>query len=71
MRPAILLDVAHPDRPPGRIAGFRFLWAFHGAGYRPERHCQPCFHGRRVEAFCTATAESGREIVLDRADGYL
>jgi len=68
MPASILLEVTHPARAPGRIDGFRFLWAFYVTGYRPDRHCQPGLRGRRVPEFCTTTAESGRVVVLDRVD---
>lgn len=55
----ITLIVEHPTAPPGRIEGFRFLWAFYVNGYHPSRHCQPCFRGARVADFCTPTARSG------------
>jgi hypothetical protein len=70
MPPQILLEVTHPEMPPGKIQGFRFLWAFYVNGYQPTLHCQPCFRGRRVDAFCTPTAESFRPVVLDRAHRY-
>jgi hypothetical protein len=70
MRQSIRLEVTHPSAPPGRIDGFRFVWAFYVRGYRPDRHCQPCFKGRRVEEFCTPTALSGRTYELNRLDRY-
>jgi len=66
----IVLEVTHPELAPGRIQGFRFLWAFYVNGYDPALHCQPCFRGCRVGAFCTPTAESSRPVVLDRAHRY-
>ena len=60
----------HPTMAPGKIQGFRFLWAFYVNGYDPEFHCQPCFRGERVVGFCTPTAESGRPIILDKLDRY-
>jgi hypothetical protein len=69
-RTSIILDVSHPSQLAGPITGFRFLWAYYVNGYRPEKHCQPCFKGRRVNEFCTATASTGRQIVLDRMDRY-
>jgi hypothetical protein len=70
MPKTILLAVTHLERPSGCIEGFRFMWAFYVNGYRPDRHCQPCFRGRRVEDFCTPTAECGRVLTLDRMDRY-
>lgn len=67
---AITLSVTHPTLPPGPIEGFRFMWAFYVNGFRSDRHCQPCFRGRRVDEFSTGHAESGRPIVFDRLDRY-
>jgi hypothetical protein len=69
-RPIILLDVTSPSGAPGKIDGFRFLWAYYVSGYNPARHCQPCFKGRRVEEFCTRTASAGRTVILDLIDRY-
>jgi hypothetical protein len=62
MTHTIVLEVSHPDRAPGKIEGFRFVWAFQVNGFRPARHCQPCFKGRRVPSFCTPTARSGTPV---------
>src|SRR5678815_4401990 len=40
---SIQLAVSHPLIPPGRIQGFRFMWAYYVNGYKPEFHCQKCF----------------------------
>jgi hypothetical protein len=55
---------------PGPIEGFRFFWAFYVKGYRPERHCQPCFRGKLVKEVCTATVRSGVEYRLDAIERY-
>jgi hypothetical protein len=39
-------------------------------GFRADRHCQPCFRGRRVSDFSTATARSGQRVHLDLMDRY-
>jgi hypothetical protein len=70
MPPSIRLEVSHPGIPPGKIEGFLFLWAFYVNGYDPERHCQPCFKGRRINEFCTQTARSGEAVVLDQLHRY-
>jgi hypothetical protein len=67
---AITRTVSHPSAPAGPIAGFRFLWAFYVKGLRADRHCQPCFRGRRVAEFCTPTARSGESVTFDRMDRY-
>jgi hypothetical protein len=66
----ITLEVSHPRFAVGPIEGFRFLWAYYVNGFRPERHCQPCFKGRRVVEFCTGSASSGTPVRLDRMDRY-
>jgi hypothetical protein len=70
MSQSIRLDVTHPHTAPGPIQGFRFIWAYYVNGYKPERHCQPCFRGRLVGEFCTRTATSGTPITLNRMDRY-
>lgn len=70
MKQTITLAVTHPLIAPGKIEGFRFLWAFYVSGYKPEFHCQECFIGRRVDDFTTSTARSGKAISLDRMDEY-
>lgn len=70
MPKTISLQFTHPSIPPGRVEGFRFLWAFYVSGYDPKKHCQPCFKGRRVDEFCTPTARSGPVIALDRMDQF-
>jgi hypothetical protein len=70
MPPSILLKVTNSEIAPGRIQGFRFLWAFYVNDYDPELHCQRCFRGKRVPEFCTATAESGRLVTFDQIDQY-
>ena len=65
-RRSIFLEVTHPELAPGRIDGFRFMWAFYVNGYKPDKHCQPCFRGSRVPHFCTPTATSGQRIEFDR-----
>lgn len=67
---AIILQVSHADAPPGRIDGFRFLWAMYVSAYDATRHCQPGLKGQRVAAFCTPTARSGAPVVCDRMDRY-
>lgn len=67
---AIRLRIEHPSAHEAPIQGFRFFWAFYVSGFRPDRHCQPCFRGRRVESFCTTTVRNGVEVVLDRMDRY-
>src|SRR5262245_8756800 len=67
---SITLEVTHPTLPSGPLLGFRFLWAFYVKGYRPDRHCQPCFKGRRVAEFRTGRALSGTPIVLNLMDLY-
>ena len=67
---AISLEVTHPDGSSGPINGFRFLWAYYVSGYRPDKHCQPCFIGARVPEFCTPTAMSGRRVELNRMHQY-
>ena len=72
-RPSIVLTVTHPDDRPGeatRIGGFRYIWAYYVEGYKPDKHCQPCFIGARVADFSTPTAMSGKSITLDRMDKY-
>lgn len=66
----IVLEVTHPVLSPGRIQGFRYVWAFYVEGYDPATHCQPCFKGARVPEFCTPTAQTGRRVVLDRMNRY-
>jgi hypothetical protein len=67
---AITLEVSHPAIEGGtKIEGFRFMWAYYVSGYDPALHCQPCFRGKRVDAFCTPTAQVGR-IHLNRVDRY-
>lgn len=70
MPPSIVLDVSHPTLAPGKIEGFRFMWAFYVNGYDPESHCQQCFKGSRVDEFSTGTAVSGRPFELNRMDRY-
>jgi hypothetical protein len=70
MAPVIHLTVTHPTLPPGKIEGFRFMWAFYVKGYRPEKHCQPGLIGRVVDDFKTSTAVSGRAVAFDRMDRY-
>ena len=70
MQKAVRLIVEPGIHPPGRIEGFRFLWAFYVSGFRPDRHCQPCFRGRRVAEFATGTARSGHQYVFDQIDRY-
>jgi hypothetical protein len=70
MPPSIRLDVSHPEIAPGKIEGFRFLWAFYVNGYDPALHCQPCFRGALVQDFSTPTARSGQPVVLDRMSRY-
>ena len=67
-RKSILIDITHPELESGLIRGFRFFWAFYVSGFRPERHCQPCFKGRRVPELSTGTARSGRQVALDLMD---
>jgi hypothetical protein len=67
---SIGLEVNHPFRQPGRVEGFRFLWAFRVSGFRPDRHCQPCFKGRRVGSFSTATVRTGEPVTVDMPDRY-
>lgn len=62
--------MAHPYLPDGLIQGFRFVWAFYVNGFRPERHCQPCFKGRRHVDFYTGNARSGRVYELNAMDRY-
>jgi hypothetical protein len=66
----IFLDVSHPRFKPGRIEGFRFLWAFYVNGYRPDRHCPACFKGRPAPEFSSHTARSGLMVAFDRMDRY-
>ena len=70
MTQTITLTVSHPIIPPGKIEGFRSLWAFYVNGYKPEFHCQKCFTGRLVDDFSTNTAQSGRAVSLDEMDTY-
>jgi hypothetical protein len=67
---SISLSVTHPDLPDGLIQGFQFIWAFYVNGFRPERHCQPCFKGRRHEDFYTGSARTGRVYELRALDRY-
>ena len=67
---SILLSVSHPDLPEGLIQGFRFIWAFYVGGFRSERHCQPCFRGRRHKEFYTGSARRGRVYELNAMDRY-
>lgn len=73
LKRCVVLEVSHPERPPGRIEGFRFVWAFRVNGFRPDRRCQPCFRGRRVESFHTRTAHGGKpvDIELNERDLFL
>ena len=66
----IHLAVTHPTISPGKIEGFRFMWAFYIEGYRPEKHCQPGLIGKVVDDFKTSTAVSGKTIALDKMDAY-
>lgn len=66
----IHLTVTHPTILPGKIEGFRFMWAFYVKGYRPEKHCQPGLIGKVVDDFKTSTAVSGRTIAFDKMDTY-
>jgi hypothetical protein len=70
MSKTIFLDVSHPQLEPGRIEGFRFLWAYYVNGYRADRHCQSCFKGRLAREFSSHTACSGRVIAFDRMARY-
>jgi hypothetical protein len=70
MKRSIILEVSHPERPHGRIQGFRFMWAYYVRGYKPDLHCQPCFRGERVADFSTSTASTDRQVTLDRMDRY-
>ena len=70
MPQTITFQMDHTSLPPGRVEGFRYLWAFYVNGYRPEKHCQPCFLGRRVDQFCTPTARSGALVSFDLMDQY-
>lgn len=62
--------VTHPSIPPGKIDGFRFMWAFYVKGYRPEKHCQPGLIGQGVDDFKTSTAVSGKTIALDKMSAF-
>ena len=65
MCPTILLEVTHPLIAPGRIEGFRFVWAYYVNGYKPDRHCQACLTGRLARQFSTRTARSGCGVAFD------
>ena len=67
---SISLALSHPEFAPGAIQGFRFFWAFYVNGFRSDRHCQPCFKGKRITEFSTPTARSGHEVVFDLMDRY-
>ena len=66
----ITFQMSHPTLPPGRVEGFRFLWAFYVNGFDPTTHCQPGFKGSRVDEFCTPTARSGPVFTFDRMDRF-
>ena len=57
-RVVIRLSVRSPGEP-GRITGFRFLWAYTVTGYDPTRHCQPGLHGTRAASFHSRNATTG------------
>lgn len=69
-KPSIFLQVTAPNGEPGLIKGFRYLWAFYVKGYKPDRHCQPCFIGQRAAYFSTSTELSGRRLEFDRMDRF-
>lgn len=68
MSEMITVRVDHAEWEPGRIRGFRFFWAFWVGGFNSDRHCQPCFQGKRVADFCTPTAQSGRTYSMKKPD---
>lgn len=70
MPTSINFRLTHPHLPPGRIEGFRYIWAYYVSGYDPRKHCQPGLRGSRVPDFCTTTARSGVLVSLDEMDRY-
>jgi uncharacterized protein (DUF433 family) len=70
MSRSILLAVTHPDASPGRVAGFRWLWAWYVDGYHPDRHCQACFKGRPVENFDSLAVVGGAPAELVLSDRF-
>lgn len=62
MHRIITLDVSHEDQALRPLSGFRFFWAFRVSGFRPDRHCQPCFRGTLVKEFTTQTVRTGRAV---------
>lgn len=63
---SIVLNVSKASGEEALIKGFRFMWAFYVKGYDPDKHCQPCFIGSRVNEFCTPRAMTGRRVECDR-----
>ena len=62
MTRTITLQIDHPELGAGPVEGFRYLWAFRVSGFRPDRHCQPCFRGSLAKDFATGTVRSGRAV---------
>lgn len=55
---SIQIVATHPE-VPGRIEGFRFFWAYTVTGFKPEKHCQPCFRGRLSPDMNSTNAGTG------------
>ncbi len=55
---SIQLVASHPEQP-GRITGFRFFWAYTVTGFKPDKHCQPCFRGRLSPELNSTNAATG------------
>ena len=47
---------------------YRFLWGFYVRGFKPWRHCQPCFRGTRAEGI-SPMMEDG-VVQLDRKSDF-
>jgi hypothetical protein len=70
MKRPMTLEVTHPDREPGLIEGFTFIWAYYVRGFDAEKRCQPCFKGHLVDDFKTGTARTEHAVVLGKIDRY-
>ena len=66
----MILEVSHPTQDQGKIAGFKYFWAYYVDSYRPDKHCQECFIGAPVPQFNSTTAQVGVRFELDKIDKH-
>lgn len=73
MTNTIVLDVQHPNGNAGKVDGFRYFWAYWVNGFQSDTHCQPCFRGRAIPEFNTASVQCGIQLSLQKRerDQYL